>query len=201
MNRILLTVAAVVVLAACGKPAPVPSEHFYHLQLGQPPPVAAGPVLNGIIQVERFSAAGVLEQRAILHGKDAAEVQAYHYHAWTEVPAVMLQMQMVRFLRAAGAATTVVTPEQRLAPDYILRGRILRLEQRTASPPMGIVELELSVQRQRDRRLVWLQTYRQRLRAHDASVAAAVAAMAQALTQIYADFLRDVAAQETQPTP
>lgn len=201
MNRVrrafllMAGIAAGLAPAACGRPAPVPQDHFYRLELDQPRPIAGGSMLDGSLQVERFAAAGLLKDRAIMHSNGSAEVHAYHYHAWTEVPSTMLQMQMVRYLRAARLSPVVVTPDKRLEPDYILRGHILRLEQRTASPPAGIVELELSLERQRDQRLVWLHSYRQEIPAADASVPAGVAAMSQAVEKVYALFLEDVTAQ------
>lgn len=197
MNRLLLF-AVVVLAAACGKPAPAPQDHFYRLHMALPAATVA-PLLNGVLQVERFTASGLLAQRAIMHSKGDGEVHTYHYHAWVEVPAVMLQLQMVRYLRAAGAAKRIVTPEAQLTPDYRLQGRILRLEQRTASPPMGLVELELALIRHRDRKLLWLATYRQEVAAADPGVRAAVAAMSKAAGKIYARFFRDIAQIKARP--
>jgi len=186
-----ILVAAAAVLAACSQP-PIPEDHFYRLQVATPQ--ARPKPLQGTIEVERFIADGVVADRPIVYSDrgSAHEVQAYHYHFWVEPPTVMLQNQMVAFLRSGRVATRVVTPELRIEPDYVVTGKIIRFEQVRGNPPGIAVELELALKRSGDDRVLVLETRRVEARAANDSVPAAVAAMSQAVTQLFQNFVARV---------
>ena len=120
------------------------------------------------------------------------ELHEYHYHFWTEPPPTMLRDQLVDYLRAAKVTTMVVTPEMRVEPDYVLAGRIKRLEKINGSPPRAVVELELALRRTANDELLFLGTYGVEAKAGADTVAAAVAAFNDALTEIYAKFTADI---------
>ena len=106
----------------------------------------------------------------------------------------MLQDALVHYLRAAGAAGLVVTPELRVKPDFYLSGRILRLERIVeAGSPQVAVELELGVTRGRGDDLLMLEIYREERRASGSGVAQSVPAFTEALTAIFERFLADLA--------
>ena len=96
-------------------------------------------------------------------------------------------------LRAAKVARAVVTPEMRVDPDYVLSGKIKRLERVVGAVPRAVVELELAVRRTDGDSLAFLQVYRAEEPVAADSVAAAVAAINKALGTIYAKFTADLA--------
>ena len=144
--------------------------------------------------MERLAGDGLVADRPIIYSVAAtpSQLQEYNYHLWTEAPTVMLRDQLVAYLRSAKAATKVLTPEMRAIPDYVLGGKIRRLEQVIGSPPRVVVELELAIRRSRDSRIVFLDTYRAEVNTTGDSIGAAVAAMSQALAQVYAKFVKDL---------
>ena len=180
--------AAALVLAACSQP-PVPEDHFY--RIGVAAPQARPQPLAETIEVERFIADGVVADRPIVYSDrgSAHEVQAYHYHFWVEPPTVMLQNQLVSFLRSANVAKRVVTPELRIEPDYVVTGKIIRFEQVRGNPPGIAVELELALKRSGDDRVLVLESRKIEAQAANDSVAAAVAAISQAVTRLFQDFV------------
>lgn len=184
-----LTVAAAVALAACSQP-PLPEDHFYRIEIGAPAEVLAGPPIEGTLEVIPFLADGLTAKRPIVYVESgqSAELRAYHYHFWTDPPTIMLRDALVDYLRAANLARTVVTPEMRIEPDFVLRGRIRRLERVLGGFSGVVVELELGLRRTVDDRLMMLDTYRVEAEAGDDSVAAFVAAVNRALADIYATF-------------
>ena len=190
MRRLILA-AALFLLAACAQP-PVPDDHFYRLAVNDPAPGAQ--TLKGALEVQRFSADGVTAARPIAFSKPEApgEFQAYHYHFWTEPPTVLLQNKLVEYLRAARLAASVVTPELRIAPQFVLTGRIKRFERILAAPPRVMAEIELGLKEERTDRLIHLATYRAEEQSSGKTVAHAALALGRATARIYGRFLADV---------
>jgi hypothetical protein len=88
----------------------------------------------------------------------------------------------------------VVTPELRVDPDFVLAGKIHRLERVVGAEPSTVVALELSLRETGTDRLLFLKTYRLQLATADDSVAGAATAINQALSRIFADFTADLSA-------
>ena len=155
----------------------------------------AQPPLPGVLEVERFVADGLTAGRPIVYSQSGQPhaLHEYHYHFWVEPPTVLLRDQLVAQLRAAKVAKAVVTPEMRVDPDYVLTGKITRLERVVGAAPRAVVELELAVRQTGGDRLAFLQTYRVEEAVAADSVAAAVAAINKALGAIYARFTADLA--------
>ncbi len=181
------------VLAACAQP-PLPQDHFYRLSVGAPENPRAEPRFKGTLEVGRFVADGLTARRPLVYsmGDRPYELHEYHYHFWTGPPPTMLRDQLVDYLRAAKVMTTVVTPEMHVEPDYVLAGRIKRLEKINGVPPRVAVELELGLRRTENDELLFLGTYGVEVKARADTVAAAVAAINDALTEIYAEFTADI---------
>ncbi|MCH8214422.1 MAG: membrane integrity-associated transporter subunit PqiC [Proteobacteria bacterium] len=181
------------VLAACAQP-PLPKDHFYRLSVGAPENPLTEPRFKGTLEIGRFIADGLTSGRPVVYSKADRphELLEYYYHFWTEPPPTMLRDQLVDYLRAAKVTTMVVTPEMRVEPDYVLAGRIKRLEKINGSPPGAVVELELALRRTADNELLFLGTYGVEAKAGAHTVAAAVAAFNDALTEIYAKFTADI---------
>ncbi len=183
--------ATALVALGCVAP-PAPRDHFYRLQISPPASPRAAPVFPGTLEVDLFQADALAGERPLVYrdGEDSPELLRHSYHRWVEPPTRMAQLELARYLRAAGAAPQVVTPEMRIDADYLLGGRILRLERILGeNPPRVRVELELVVVRMPQRDLAVLETFYEEERASDESVEASVRAMNRALTRIYAAFL------------
>lgn len=197
-NGKVLLMAVALALAGCGGGGgPVPQNTFYRIQVAPPPP-AASPVLPGTLEVDRFMVEGLTSGRAMVYSDSARpqELNEYHYHLWTEQPASMLRDELVSFLRAANAAKQVVTPEVRVSPEYMVRGRVLRLERVIGGNPGALVELEISARRIRGDELLLLKTYRAQIRPASEEMGDVVTAFGKALTEVYGKFLADLAAKK-----
>ncbi len=183
-------------LAGCGQTR-VPQDHYYRLNLTAPARMEQ-PVFSGTLAIKRFAADGMLQARGIIHSQPGRplEVESYHYHHWTDIPPVMLQELLVGYLRAANVAPSIVAGGVDVEPDYIIKGRIKRLERVTGSVSEGAFELELRLIKAALRQTVLQRSYRQQVRADDQTVAGTVAALNQALANVYAEFLSDLTALE-----
>lgn len=189
-----LALVAAGMVAACGSAPPVPEDQFYRLRV-TPEPSAGKKLLPGTLEIERFVADGLTAGRPIVYSESGKpyQVREYHYHFWTQPPTVMLRDELVAFLRAAKVSDAVVTPEMRVPADFVVTGKIIRLENVVGTPSQAVLELEIAVRKASGGKLVFLDTYRIESDARASGVDDAVSALNNALAAIYRNFLSDLA--------
>ena len=171
-------------------------DNFYRLQVAQPETAGGKALFSDGVEVERFVADGLTASRPIVYSNSdhPNQVREYHYHMWTEPPVVMLRDQLVDYLRKAGIADRVVTPELRGNARYALIGKIKRMEKIVGSRPRAVLELELGLLEDKTGRLIFLDSYRVEQAAASSSVGDAVVALNQGLSEIFARFVADLRA-------
>lgn len=181
-------------LAACTQ-SEIPPDRYYRIVVDTPEAAPAQPRLDGPLEVDRPAADGLLGARPIVYAETARpnELQAYSYDFWSEPPALMLQSELVSYLRTAGVADMVVTPGLRVNADYRLSGRLRRLEHLVGEPSKVLVEIEFAMRDNRRGRIILLKTYRAEAIPVDTTLPAAVDAFGQAFTAIAARLTADLA--------
>lgn len=196
MNRLGAVCIGLGMLTACTQPR-VPDDNYYRLIADPPVTSPSQARLPGVLQVDRMQADGITAGRNLAYSETGNESQLkeYHYHFWTEPPTIMLQEQLVAYLRAAKIADQVVTASMRVTPNYVLVGKIRRLEKIKGANPRGVLEMELGLTKEADGSIVVLDTYRVEVDAADDSVIEGVDALNAALTAIVDRFVKDI------PTP
>jgi ABC-type uncharacterized transport system auxiliary subunit len=192
LSRGFLVIGFVGVLTACAQ-APVPDDHYYRLNLSKDSS-SPGVKLEGIVEVERFVADGLLDSRPILFSSSAnsTEVQSYHYHFWSLPPSIMLQNALTAQLQRSNAAKSIVTPNLRIEPDFVLSGKIFRFEQIRGQNNEIIVSLELGLKNTKIDKLIHLNTYTAEVSSNDASVSSAVTAFSTGIDKIINTFMADL---------
>ncbi|MGJ3258213.1 MAG: ABC-type transport auxiliary lipoprotein family protein [Rhodospirillales bacterium] len=185
-----------VLIAGCASQPPVPSDKYYRLQAVFAAEPSASVKFPGNFEVERFSADGLTAGRPIVYVEtnDPNQLQEYHYHFWTQPPTIMLRDELVTYLRQAKLAGSVVIPEMRLDPQYVMTGRIRKLEQVLGTPNRSRLELEIALRRPNDGQLLFLKSYEHETTQVSPGVAAAVDGLNEALNIIYSDLLADLRA-------
>ncbi|MEE9317296.1 MAG: ABC-type transport auxiliary lipoprotein family protein [Rhodospirillales bacterium] len=194
MKRLIPVLALALVLTACGSTAPVPEDQFYRLSAAPPSKPAAKPLFPGTIEVDRFVADGLTAGRPIVYSEDGKpfQVKEFHYHFWTQPPTVMLRDELVTYLRRAKVASTVVTPEMRVRADFVLTGKIRRLEKIVGTQPKAVLELELGLRKASGGKLIFLDTYRMETTSDGSGVDAAVYSLNKSLSAIFGKFVADL---------
>lgn len=189
--RVMLpSVAAILLLAACAGP-PEPRDTFYRLQAALPSAHFARPPLPGVMEVERVETEGVLSERAIAYQSGPGALQRYAFELWADPPGMMLQDALVRALRAADVATTIVTPDLRVAPRWIVRARLLRFEQVPAAG-RAAVSLRVAVLGADDHSLLLQRDYAAEAPTDGTTPAAAAAAIGTAAADVLARLVADL---------
>lgn len=187
-----VAVFAAILSAGCTQD-PVPQDSFYRLSGPSDVQPAPAPVLSGVLEVARFRADGLVAGRSLVYSRaDVPQrLNEYNYHFWVEPPTVMLQDRLIAFARDARLAATVVTPEMRVEPEYMLSGRIQRFEQVIGAQPQAVLSMEIGLHTG-DGRLVLLESYAHVEPAADTSVPATIVAFDRALAAILARLADDL---------
>jgi ABC-type uncharacterized transport system auxiliary subunit len=137
--------------AGCGSG---PRTNYYTVRLPNPP--AATSSGNGQLGVAVVQAEHLLRQDRIVYFNQQHGLNFYHYHRWAEPPAFMVQSALIRRIQAAGMFGDVVAYRAQKGLDYVLRGRLLALEEvDTATEVSARFGLQLELVRQEDARVVW----------------------------------------------
>ena len=183
-------------LAACGGNATVPENHFYRLEVAGPE-TPGKRLISGVLEVDRLLAAGELTQRAIVyrHDDNPLQLRVYHYHFWNEPPGVLLQAELVNYLRASGVADKVLTPEMRARPDYSVTGRVEKLERVVGGKNAGVIEMNLVLRRLADGKVLVAKNYTRAFTPKDDDLTSLVKGFSVAARDIFKTFVTDIAAQ------
>lgn len=194
--RSLLAAVATAALGGCAGGEVEPPDRHYRLLIDTPPALEM-PALPGVLLVKRFTADGLIAQRAVVYARapSPGALFQYNYHFWAETPTVMLQELVARALRAARVAQQVTTPAHGVTSSHVLVGRIERLEHLLGDAPAVAVALELAVFDGERRELVWLARYAEELPVGAPGVGPAVRVAGVALSRILARFVADLAAR------
>jgi ABC-type uncharacterized transport system auxiliary subunit len=167
MRRILLT-AVVIMLAAisqsgCG--AARPSKYY---QLDAPAPAATSPdPLPISLLVGRISSSRLYHDDRIIYETTPLEMGMYEYHRWAEPPSDIVQGMLVQTLRASGQYRSVDRLGSSARGDYILRGRLLALEEVDHPNITARVSFDLELFSLKTGTTIWTQSY-----SHDETVSA-----------------------------
>lgn len=174
--------------------SPAPRDQFYRLTVAAPTarPV---PALSGALEVDRMRVEAVAQGRRMLY-REASRPNAinqHSYHYWTDAPGVMLQDLLAHYLRAAGVARSVVTPGIRVDSDFVLKGRVVRLERQVGGGSARVVvELRFSLISASGRQVLLDETYLEERKVASDGVDAAIPAYDDAVATIFGRLLADI---------
>jgi uncharacterized lipoprotein YmbA len=124
---ISFVLTALITLAGCGGAVKYP--HYYTLDLPAPPDPPAQEGVRASLAVREFRSPTYLRQGAIVYKTSPEQIGFYNYHRWAIDPREFVTNAVTDRLRASGNFTQVKLYDGRPDFDYILSGRLEKLEE------------------------------------------------------------------------
>jgi cholesterol transport system auxiliary component len=124
---LVLSLAALVVLAGCGGKVRYPN--YYTLNLPAPPDPPAAENAHATVAIREFRAPAYLKQTAIVYRPSPEQIRFYAYHRWAVDPCEFLTNSVMERLRASGHFAHVKAYDGRPDSEYVLSGRLEKLEE------------------------------------------------------------------------
>jgi ABC-type uncharacterized transport system auxiliary subunit len=118
---------ALVILSGCGGAVKYPS--YYTLHVPPPPDPPAEGNLHSTLAVREFRSPAYLHQGAIVYKTSPEQIGFYNYHRWATDPRDFVTNAVADHLRAGGTFTQVKPYDGRADIDYVLSGRLEKLEE------------------------------------------------------------------------
>ena len=118
---------ALMALAGCGGAVRYPNYYALHIPPPPDPPAQEG--VRGSLAVREFRSPAYLRQGAIVYKTSPEQIGFYNYHRWAIDPRETVTNAVVDRLRASGNYTQVKLYDGRSDIDYVLSGRIEKLEE------------------------------------------------------------------------
>ncbi|HTT19189.1 MAG TPA: ABC-type transport auxiliary lipoprotein family protein [Candidatus Sulfotelmatobacter sp.] len=138
----ILMLTLVPALVGCGR---VRYPAYYTLNLAAPPDPPAPESVRTSIAVREFQSPNYLRQGPIVYRTTPEEIGFYEYHRWAADPRQLVTGAVIDHLRASGQYAMVSTYNGRPDDDYILSGKLEKLEE--VDYPAGVkVEVAISAQ-------------------------------------------------------
>ena len=124
---VLLALTALIPLAGCGGAAKSPNYYTFHVPSPPDPPVQEG--IHASLAVREFRSPTYLHQGAIVYKPSPEQIGFYNYHRWAVDPREFVTNAVTDRLRASGNFTQVKLYDGRSDVDYVLSGRLEKLEE------------------------------------------------------------------------
>jgi len=127
LTAVSFALAALMILAGCGGAVKYPNYYTLHLQPPPDPPAQEGVRVS--LAVREFRSPTYLRQGAIVYRTSPEQIAFYNYHRWAVDPREFVTNAVTERLRASGTFTQVKLYDGRSDTDYILSGRLEKLEE------------------------------------------------------------------------
>jgi len=118
---------ALIALAGCGHAVKYPDYYTLHVPPPPDPPVQKG--VRASLAVREFRSPTYLHQGAIVYKTSPEQIGFYNYHRWAVDPREFVTNAVADRLRASGNFTEVKLYDGRSDVDYVLSGRLEKLEE------------------------------------------------------------------------
>jgi ABC-type uncharacterized transport system auxiliary subunit len=178
LSRRVAEVGLVILLAgfsaACGASRPY---KYYILDVPAPAPSSQAPLYPINLLVGRVSAPLLYRDSRLVYGSGQVQLGTYEYERWAEMPAEMLEDDLVAALRATGQYKSVAKVSSNARGDYILRSRLLSLYGVDRPDMVARFSMEVELFDPRSASVVWNNRYSHDEPVQGKSVANVVEAM------------------------
>jgi uncharacterized lipoprotein YmbA len=135
-SRVSTACIFVLLSAAC---APIKYPKYYLLNVAPPKPAAGAPRRHpGTVSVRRFETPDYIRQGRIVYREAPQVIAFYDYHRWAADPGATITTAMIEALRVTRLFASVVPYDGREQQEYVLSGRVERLEEIDYGPGVRV---------------------------------------------------------------
>src|SRR5215475_2977570 len=130
MKKHLIAISALatlVVLTGCGGAVKYPNYYTLHMQAPDDPPVQEG--VHSALAIREFRSPAYLRQGAIVYKTSPEQIGFYNYHRWAVDPREIAARAEAFFDCVSDELARVKLYDGRSDVDYVLTGRLERLEE------------------------------------------------------------------------
>lgn len=127
LTAISFVLTALITLAGCGGAVKYP--RYYALHVPPPPDPPARDDVHASLAVREFRSPTYLRQGAIVYKTSPEQIGFYNYQRWAVDPREVVTNAVTDRLRASGNFTQVKLYDGRSDVDYVLSGRLEKLEE------------------------------------------------------------------------
>src|SRR6266481_4332077 len=127
VTTVVFSLAVMVILTSCGGRVRYPN--YYTLNLPVPPDPPPAENVHAAVAIREFRAPAYLRQGAIVYKPSPEQIGFYAYHRWAINPCEFVTNSVIERLRASGDFTRVKPYDGRPDVDYVLSGRLEKLEE------------------------------------------------------------------------
>jgi len=127
LMAVVFTLAVSTALVGCAGRINYPS--YYTLNLPAPPDPPAAEGVRASVAIPEFRSPAYLRQGSIVYKSSPEQIGFYNYDRWAVDPRDFLTNAVVDRLRASGTFSQVKLYDGRADIDYVLSGRLERLEE------------------------------------------------------------------------
>ena len=127
LMAVLIALASLFMLVGCGGAVKYPNYYTLHVPPPPDPPVAEG--VHTSLAVREFRSPSYLRQGAIVYKTSPEQIGFYNYHRWAVDPREFVTNAVEERLGASGNFARVKLYDGRSDVDYILSGRLEKLEE------------------------------------------------------------------------
>ena len=117
------------------------------------------------------------------------ELGRYAFHLWVSPVSDLLSQDLASYLGERGVATRVMTSGTSIAPDYTVRGRVVKMQHTLGPKAAAVLELQLTLTDDRQRKVLLHKAYSASQPAN--SVADAAKAFGEEAQGIFGEFVAD----------
>jgi ABC-type uncharacterized transport system auxiliary subunit len=164
----------------CGAQRPI---KYYQITY---PTAAANPpqdVIDTTLMVRAFESSPLYLDEKIVYGFDSPEMGTYEYHRWVEPPVEILQMSLIRGLRASGRFKGVFTVRAESGGRFVLGGYLYEFKEVDANTIVARLNYEVRLRDRKSGTTVWSHGYAHDEPVSEKTVSAFVVAMDKNLRQ------------------
>ncbi len=158
MKKLLTLLLFGAMAAGCFGGGKTPTMQYYWIPLWQQVQPATGERIPVVIQVEGLDVDPGYDHLRIVYRISPVQLRHYKFRQWVTKPGRLLTAAVQRYLRVKRQFRLVTVAPQPL-PNYILRGRIMALEQVEEGSKRerwsARVALHLRLHRSSDNKVVW----------------------------------------------